>query len=178
MSGYPPWVNVALYQCVWFAAVLGRGDGLVASALTLVPIVAHLVLARERARELAVVIPCAALGVAVDSALVLGGVFVFEPRPPVLPVPWWLIAIWIAFAATLRHALAPLLSRGPLFVALGTVGGPLSYLAAARLGAVELPYGPLASALVLAPAWALVCAALIVSTRRADRAVNRDRDGA
>ena len=159
-------MNVALYEAVWFVAVLGR-ERLVPLAFALVAV--HLALCRDRPREIALVLLVTAVGVATDAALTLGGVFAFDPRPSPLPIPLWLLAVWLAFAGTFRHALAPILRRAPLAIALGVVGGPSSYLAAERLGAVSLPEGALFTALVLAPVWAALMALFVAIARRTPR---------
>ena len=161
---YHLWMNVVLYEAVWFVAVLGR-ERLALLAFALVA--AHLALCRDRPREIVLILLVTAIGVATDAALTLGGVFAFDPRPSPLPVPLWLVAIWLAFAGTLRHALAPVLRRAPLAIALGVVGGPLSYLGAERLGAVSLPQGAAFTALVLAPVWAALMTLFIAIARRA-----------
>lgn len=148
---YRPWINALLYEGTWLLCVLGR-ERLVVVALGLV--VLHVVLCRERRTELLVMAAVGAVGVAVDCALVLGGLFVFDPAPTFLPIPFWLVVIWLSFASTLRHALAFVVARAPLAIALGAVGGPLSYVAAARLDAVSLPHGTWPTAAVLAVLWA------------------------
>jgi len=159
-------MNAILYQCVWFVGVLGR-EPLAPIAFALLAL--HLALCRERGAELALLAAAAALGVAIDSMLTLAGVFVFDPTATVLPIPAWLVAIWLAFAATLRNALRFLLSRLPLAIVAGAVGGPLSYLAAARLGAVSLPLGTWPTAAVLALVWAFTMPALIMLARAIER---------
>jgi len=165
-AAYRPWMNAILYQCVWFVGVLGR-EPLAPIAFALLAL--HLALCRERGAELALLAAAAALGVAIDSMLTLAGVFVFDPTATVLPIPAWLVAIWLAFAATLRNALRFLLSRLPLAIVAGAVGGPLSYLAAARLGAVSLPLGTWPTAAVLALVWAFTMPALIMLARAIER---------
>ena len=54
--------------------------------------------------------------------------------------PLWILLLWAGLALTLNHSLAWLQSRLVLAAVLGGVSSPLSYLAAARLGAVDYCY--------------------------------------
>ncbi len=65
------------------------------------------------------------------------------------------------------------MARSPLALAAGVIGAPLSYLAASKLGAVNLPMGMLRSGLILAAAWLPLMAVFIVITRAVE---NRTRD--
>jgi hypothetical protein len=49
-----------------------------------------------------------------------------------------MLCLWIAFATTLGHSLRWLMNRPVAAAAAGAVGGPLAYLAAGRLGALEI----------------------------------------
>jgi drug/metabolite transporter (DMT)-like permease len=50
----------------------------------------------------------------------------------------WILLLWAGLALTLNHSLAWLQSRLMLAAVLGGVSSPLSYLAAERLGAVDI----------------------------------------
>ena len=165
MPPYPTWANLVLYQTLWFIAVLGREQWAWSLPILLA---VHLYLCRDRRRELLIMAVGSLVGSAVDCVLTLSGVFVFSPSPVFLPIPLWLVAIWLSFTGTLRHALAYLVARAVLFVLLAGTLAPLSYLAAAKLGAVELPYGLLDTYLILAPVWALITLALVAICRRID----------
>jgi hypothetical protein len=52
--------------------------------------------------------------------------------------PLWILLLWAGLALTLNHSLAWLQSRLLLAAFLAGVSSPLSYLAAARLGAVDI----------------------------------------
>lgn len=163
MPTYTSWMNLLLYQGIWFIAILGRTP-YVWIAFALIGV--HLFLCTDRWCELATMIAASIVGLMVDSALTLGGVFQFTPTPAILPIPLWLVAIWLAFSATLRHGLRGFMKRPLLLVLLAAMGAPLSYLGAERLGAATLPFGQIQTALILAPIWAVIMALLIVITRR------------
>ena len=155
---YPNWLNLMLFQLLWFAAVLGRESLLWLLALLLV---AHVLLCSDRKAELKIMLLCGGLGSAVDTALTLAGVFVFTPEPSLLPIPFWLIALWLGFAATLRHSLSYLLQRPAIAVAAAALTAPLSYFAAMRLGAVEFGFGMPLTLVLLGFLWAPMMAAFI-----------------
>ena len=52
--------------------------------------------------------------------------------------PLWILLLWAGLALTLNHSLAWLQSRLVLAAFLAGVSSPLSYLAASRLGAVDI----------------------------------------
>lgn len=155
---YPKWLNFLLFQAIWFAAILGQEDleWLVAALL-----VAHILLVADPAKELRLVLPCAAIGVAVDAALTLSGVFIFDPAPPVLPIPFWLIGIWLAFAGTFRHSMSYLLAKPMIAIPAAAIAAPLSYLAGMGLGAVSFGLDTTATAVTLALLWACMMAIFV-----------------
>jgi len=99
-------LNLMFFQSLWFAAVLGRESLLWLLVLLLT---AHALVCTNRKTGLKVMLLCAGLGSGVDIVLTLTGIFVFSPPPTVLPIPIWLTALWLGFAATLRHSLSYLL---------------------------------------------------------------------
>lgn len=178
---YSRLLNFAWYQLLWFTAVLG---GVPLEPVLLVMLLLHLSLARHRASELCLMLGAAGLGMAFDGLLAAAGYFAFPQPPAVLPVPLWLLAIWMGFAGTLRYSMAPLVARPRLMAAAATVSAPLTYLAAQRLGAVTFPHGGLATAVVIGLSWwalvpallwlnALTRGELLVSARAASFPIDR-----
>ena len=79
------------------------------------------------------------MGLVFDSLLVTVG-WLEYPNGMFAPVvaPYWILSMWVLFATTLNVSLAWLHGRYTLAAVFGAIGGPLSYLAGARLGAVTL----------------------------------------
>jgi uncharacterized protein DUF2878 len=152
--------NFVAYQCAWFAVILGAAHGMpqAGAAVAVLLAAVHLALRRERA-ELRLIGASIIAGLLVDSALVVSGKVQFAaPWPPGM-APFWMLSLWIAFATTLNHSLRWLMTR-PLAAALaGALGGPLAYLAGARLGALTL-VEPLVGLTLIAVLWALALGAL------------------
>lgn len=157
--------NFALFQLVWFACVLGaaRGNGWIGPLAALAFAGIELALSRERARVLGYFLGVALLGSLLDTLLLRLGLTAYaraaDPAPAAL-VPLWISALWLAFAALPPRSLAWLRPRPALAALLGALGGPLSFLGAARLGAVSLPAGQL-GLVALALEWALLTPLLL-----------------
>lgn len=167
-------VNYAAYQVGWVAAVGGAalGHGTAGAAVALGLTLGHVVLARDRAAEAALVAVAAGAGVLVESWQIGQGTYrLIEGAPAAGLPPPWLLALWAQFATTFRFCLAHVITRPWAAALFGAVGGPLAFLAGERLGAVVLavPAGPGLGRLVFA--WA----AALVGLSAVTRAVNARR---
>ena len=153
-------LQFAAFQAFWLAAVLGAARGHVwLGALALVPyLVGMLWRERERARLASRWLAAGALGSLADCALAALGLHAYPTTPAAWPawlVPPFIASLWIAFA-TLPHAsLAWLAPRPGLAAAFGALGGPLSFAAGVRTGAVGYGESVLATNAVLALQYAL-----------------------
>lgn len=112
----------------------------------------HLRYCQDRGAEVRALLWVTLAGCVLDSVLGTMGVFDFAQRP----LPLWLALLWLVLASGLRHSLA--WAARPLWLGalLGMLGGPLAYLAGARLAQVALPMGVMPTAIVLGMIWALV----------------------
>lgn len=141
MSKWPKWIEFVAFQAVWFACVLGAANelawlGWLASA-AFVAAVAWRSDAGPRAVLAAVV--AGAIGSAADALARERGWIAYRGAPLAgVWAPVWIVALWFAFAATLSSSLGWLRGRVWLSVPFAAIGAPLSYLGAARTGAVEL----------------------------------------
>lgn len=135
------WANLVGYQIVWFAAVIGAGRGLwwPGAVAAMLFVVAHLSLHPQaragRHADLRLMLVAVVCGLLLDGTLALSGFARYAAATPALPhggAPLWILAMWAAFALTLRHSMSFL--HGPAGTALvfGLVGGPLAYLGASR----------------------------------------------
>ncbi|MDU9394780.1 DUF2878 domain-containing protein [Pseudomonas sp. zfem002] len=142
--------NALWLQAGWWGCVLGaRYPGLLLGVL--VGLLIHLCLCRRRIVEVRVLLMIGLAGCVLDALLGAVGVFDFAQRP----LPVWLALLWLVLASGMRHSLAWL--GRPVWLALlcGLVGGPLAYLAGARLTGVGLPLGMVVTAMVLGMVWAV-----------------------
>jgi hypothetical protein len=165
--------SLAAFQAAWFACVLfaARGEPLAAVASVLAAMVLHCAWSDSRRADAWLVLAALAIGVAWDSALALNGIVHYAaPWPAIGAAPIWILALWALFATTLRQPLRWLHGRPVLAALFGGIGGPLSYAAAARLGACTLPAGNLSMA-VLGIGWAIATPLLLHLARRLEREV-------
>lgn len=155
-------INLALYQAGWFACVLGAGTGRVwaGAGLALVLVAVHLFLVRDRSRELQLLLAAGALGLLVDSLQLGAGIFSYPGGTVIAGLaPPWIVLLWVQFATLLRFGLKWMSGRYLLAAILGLVGGPLSFFAGERAGAIE--FASIAAYAVLAAVWAVTMPILV-----------------
>lgn len=153
------------FQAVWLACALGaaqgrNGPGIVAAAVFLAAVLAG---RGSGKRDVGAILASGAVGTLGEGLIGLSGLVTYAATlPGAGPLPPWIIALWLAFGATLPALDAvvgkPLSLRAAL---LGAVAGPLAYLAGARLGALHFldPVWP--ALLALAGLWALALPLLL-----------------
>lgn len=144
--------NAVLFQCGWFACVIGGDSVWLLVGLAVLAI--HLLWISSWAEDGRLILCVTALGTLLDTALRTLGVFHFTEPGPLIPL--WLILLWALLATTLRHCLA--WSARPWWRAalLGAVGGPLSYYAGSQLAGVQFGFGLTPTMVLLALLWAVV----------------------
>ena len=162
-------VNYALYQCGWFACVLGAawrypwaGFGIAAALIGV-----HLALSSERPVEIRLVLLATAVGAVVETFQIAAGTYHFASGTlsDAFP-PLWLLAMWAQFATTFRFSLRAVMLR-PLPAGLfGATGGPLAFLAGERLGAVTLQPPVTYALLRLSIAWGIALVVFSLVARR------------
>ena len=170
-------INFALFQIAWFASVLGGAHGSPWTGPAVVAAVAayHLSRAADPRGELALLAVAAAIGTVFDSALTAAGALSYPAGQwhPMI-APYWIIALWVAFATTLNVSLNWLKGRTVLAVLFGAVGGPLAYVGGSKLGGVTFDEPALALA-ALAIGWAVITPLLVAIAARLDGTRPRQR---
>jgi Protein of unknown function (DUF2878) len=157
------WINAILYQATWLLAIAGAARSCWwAGPLALAIFAAwQFSVSLQRRADGLLVASAAAIGFAIDSVFAQTGLITYATA-----VPWehlapvWIVALWISFALTFNHSLAYLKTHPLVASALGGIGAPLAYLAAAHWGALTLPATQWPSLAVLAVVWALLTPAL------------------
>ena len=148
----PAWSVIGL-NAGWFACVLGAAwDVHWLGVVIVLPLgVIHVwVIGKERLLP-AILLGLASLvvGLVLDTALITAGAY--EPNRWLLPTPMttiWLLMLWVNFSLALNESLKWLQEHLCAAAILGFLFGPLAYLAASRLGAVQLMI-PVSSSLIL-----------------------------
>lgn len=143
-------LQIFAFQAVWLACALGAAastnwPGVIGAALFCAW---HLFDASNRVGAIMVLVAAGIIGAIAESAMVASGLVSFAAQVPQLPVPPWIVALWIGFATTL-----PVLGAwiGPQTVGrrvwplaaivLGLIAGPIAYVAGERLDALTLAPG-------------------------------------
>lgn len=172
--------SLLAFQAVWLTCALGAASGTNWPGIIAAGMLAtwHLATTSDRAREAVVLAAAGLIGAGAETGLTALGLVSFAATAPPLPIPTWIVALWIAFATTL-----PVLNRwiGPTSgqrwqwkaAALGFIGGPLAYIAGERLGALTLVPGTAADAgawwgavLAVAIVWAAAAPTLLALRAR------------
>jgi hypothetical protein len=166
-------INVVFYQATWFASVIGAAHGWWWSGALVLLLFAGWQLADRRSRQVDLRLVAAALGCGflIDTSLVLSGSVNFAtPVPFDAFAPLWILVLWAAFALTLNHSLAILQEHLWFAAALGAIGAPLAYVAAARsFHAITIDVPEWHAMGLLAGTWALALPLLLVLARRWSR---------
>ena len=135
-------LNFVAFQVAWFACVLGgANDRALAGTMVVGAVIGlHLALAQRPLPEALLIAVAAVIGLVWDSSLVALGLMSY-PTGNFAPglAPHWIVAMWALFATSLNLSMAWLKGRPWLAALFGAVGGPLAYLAGARLGGLQMP---------------------------------------
>lgn len=154
-----PWVNFLGFQTYWWLCILLQNTAVILCAVLLS---LHLYFHINAKQEFRSLIVLALLGFSVDFILALFNWFQFHGEPSNFP-PFWLLLLWLGFATNIT-TMSAFFNRNWLVMAV--VGGalaPLSYLGAAKLGAVYLPFGYMSTWVALIPIWFLLLPILFFS---------------
>ncbi len=169
-------LNFVAFQCGWFACVIGAAHGHPALGTLAVIVVAavHVSFAARPRAELALLAWAALIGTVFDSALAATG-WVRYPSGVLIAgtAPYWIVAMWVLFATTLNVSLAWLRPHAAMAMAFGAIGGPLSFLGGARLGALTFTR-EVAALAALAIGWALLTPLLLRIAAHFDGCTRRD----
>jgi hypothetical protein len=163
-------LNFVLFQVAWFACVLGGAQQLpwVGPAVVVAVVWYHLWTATDPRAESVLLAVAFLIGSVFDSLVVSTGWLAYPSGQwhPEL-APYWILAMWVAFATTLNVSLGWLKGRPLLAAGFGAIGGPLAYFAGAKLGGVTF-VEPTAALLALGVGWAVIMPALMGVARRLD----------
>ncbi|MEZ0288817.1 MAG: DUF2878 domain-containing protein [Methylophilus sp.] len=154
--------NFISFQLLWWACVLSAkpGLGLAVFLLVLLFTAAHLQWVESWQQALPLLMT-ATFGCILDQIGYLNGWVSFEYHSVLVNyIPFWMIALWLAFASTLNVSMRWLQVKPVLAAVLGGIFGPLAYLGAAQLGVIHLP-SPTFSLAWVALEWAIAMPLLL-----------------
>jgi len=135
------WINMLWMQGLWFGAVIGAAQGLLWLAPVLLMGFAFWEFrpVRRVYGDFQLMLVAVLIGLILDTTWVKLGWIEFAASWALSErAPLWILLLWAGLALTLNHSLAWLQSRLVLAAFLAGVSSPLSYLAASRLGAVDI----------------------------------------
>jgi hypothetical protein len=150
-------IDLTIFQALWWLAALEMNNAI----LGLVALLSlhFVVLNQHLKRDLLVVSLFAPLGWAIDLALQALGFWDLQSDYPV-----WLLAIWAGFILNLLYSLDWLAKLSRLLQSLiGGLAGSLSYLAGAKLGAINFNYPLASSTFSLFIVWSLLLPSILLS---------------
>ena len=161
--------NILLFQAGWFICVIGGANPgytwlgfIVVVAIMLI----HLGRAPGIRNEITLLLLAMFIGTLWDSSLISAGLLEFTNDKATSGLaPYWLIAMWGLFATTLNVSMKWLKKKYLLAAMFGAIGGPLSYYAGHRLGAVGFSETG-AALLAVGAGWAVIMPALMVLAER------------
>ena len=160
-------VKFALFQCAWFAAVLGAAHGqpLLGTACVFAAIAFHVTVAARPAVEFRFIVVVCAAGFIAESIVAMQGHITYPSGQPVAWLaPYWIVALWGLLATAPNVTLRWLKRRPAVAALLGAALGPMAFVAGARLGGARLVNPPTAL-ITMALMWAVLMPALMwVST--------------
>ena len=163
-------INAVLFQLAWFGFVAGAARNM--AWLGLIPLVflaGHALRdASTRRGDLLLAVAALAIGLVLDGSFARANLLVYaDAEPTLVGAPWWILAMWLAFAWTLNHSLTYLQKHLGVAMALGVVAGPFSYYIAGRAwGALEFIGDARMTLVWLAITWGVATGMLVLLARR------------
>jgi hypothetical protein len=158
-----------MYQCAWFASVLGAANqqpwlGLAVAAVVLA---LHLILAKDPLTEAKLIASVVLIGFTFDQMLLSSQLVNYQAHGWGEGfVPAWILALWLTFATLLNVSLSWMRERLVIAALFGLIGGPLAYYGAQSLGAISI--NSHTAYWVLGFGWAMVTPGLLILAKRLD----------
>lgn len=134
-------INLVLMQSLWFGAIMDAAkDQFLITPMVLLLFLGWAFNAANRVSgNFKLLLVAVLVGLILDTTWINLGWLEFAANWPLADkAPVWILILWMGLALTLNHSLAWLQSRLLLAACLGGLFGPVSYRAAAQLGAVKI----------------------------------------
>jgi len=165
----PRVVGLAGFQIAWFATAfaVAAERALWGTLVSGAVCAAHVIVRTDRVRLLALVAVTSGVGYAADTILGLSGALRFKGGAlGGAASPLWMVLLWANLALTLDALPAWMTRRQSLAALAGAIGGPLSYLAGERFGALALGRPEAWSVAAVSLEWTLAMPLLIAIESR------------
>ncbi len=156
MSYFKKLFNIIGFQVGWWACVLGvqNGYSYLGPVVISIFLITHLALNKGNRGEIVFIETVGILGTLVDTAFLLTSLITYHGLTFSYFAPFWIIAMWLGFSATINHSLAWLDGKWIFSFFLGAIFGPLSYIAGLKFGAVDFQIS-FFSITILAAVWGI-----------------------
>lgn len=168
-------INLSFFKVGWLASVFTAAASMpvVGTAVVGIAVIAHLWLANDSQKELRLLAFAAFLGLLWESLLVATGVVQYEASS-ILPgiAPYWIVGMWVLFATTLNVGMRWLRKSVAVAAVAGAIGGPMSFLAGEKMGAVSFTNSSLAL-FVIGLGWAILLPLLVHFATRNEEGLAR-----
>ena len=148
--------NFAWFQGIWWLVILFQNNAVIP---VLALIGGWILISPKRTEDIKLMSAVFLLGTVVDAVLTVCGLFIFNQTEVLVsfwPIPIWLTLLWAAFAGTVYHSLTAFKGRMVIAAIAGAVFAPLSYIAGAKFGAVELGTSVLRAYIFIALVWSAI----------------------
>ena len=159
-------INFGLFQLGWFIAVWGAAHQTLPASMIAIGFILmfHIIQARHKKEAINLLLIIMVLGPLFDQCLLFLGLIEYKSQFSAYIVPIWIIALWGLFASTLNVSLSWLRHYKLLAILFGLIGGPLTYLAAEKLHAIQFMNSY--ALIVLALGWALLTPLSLVMAQK------------
>jgi len=140
-------LNVILLNGLWLASVLGASYQLLWPAfMCLMLLLTVIFIFRDvDTKFFKFMLFSSIYGLLIDAGLKSIGLVVYASNEYMLYFmpPWWIVCLWVGFSASLSTGLYWVFDYPKIGALFMFIGAPLSYVSAAKLGAVELKHVPI-----------------------------------
>lgn len=130
------------YKLIWLSGVWGSTIDIAFLTPILAIIYALYVIRKQSKKGLFMIyLTCITLfGILLESLVLNNTAYAFHP--PRTLIPYWLMAIWVAFPCVCATSLKQAIKSPIVAICIGAIFGPLAYKGAANIGSIELINSP------------------------------------
>ena len=149
--------NIIGFQGCWWACVLGVKYDFpyLGPALMSFFLIVHFLYYILNYNEYIFIVISTFLGTIVDSLFLNTGLIEYNGLTFNFIAPFWIIAMWAGFSATVNHSLSWLENKYFAGFLLGAISGPLSYAAGLKFEAINFNFTYL-SISILSISWGII----------------------
>ena len=163
-------LNLTLFKAGWLASVFAAAASIpvVGTAVIGIAVAVHLLRSAAPQDELRLLALAAGIGFVWESLLVSAGIVQYGANAALVGIaPYWIVAMWVLFATTLNVGMRWLRKNLLIASVFGGLGGPMSFLAGEKAGAVTFA-DPSTALVVIGLGWAVLLPLLVRYASRND----------